>query len=252
VVFIAELIANRGIERLSVNPMIGPSAQTLLNFGAEYGPSIVKCHQWWRLLMPILVHVGIIHILINLAVQLAIGWKLEKKYGFWRIVPIYLLSGLFGNILSTLLLPQTISCGASGSIFGFLGVLFVDVVQNWKVIRHPRRQLILLIVSTVISLLMSLAPFIDAWDHIGGFLEGLITAVIFLPNMFFWSKSGRRAKYIGVGIAVPLCLLSIVGGIVLIYTKVNVYGWCKPCRYISCLPILHFQCAYNSNGTFVC
>jgi len=200
-----------------------------------------------------ILHVGLIHLVINLVTQLAIGWSLEKKYGFWRIIPIYFLSGVFGNILSTLFLPQTISVGASSSIFGFVGVLFVDLVQNWKVLRSPWMNLIALLATTLVSFVIGLAPYIDNFAHIGGFIEGLITAVIFLPNMYFWSRTARRAKLISVFIAAPLAVLTLVGGCVLIFNNVNADGWCSWCIYLSCVPLFNWECSHTSqsNATYV-
>ncbi len=253
IIFIFEIWVNGGFEKMSINPMFGPSADTLLLFGAKYGPKIITCKQWWRLIVPMFLHVGVIHLLLNVGTQLAMGWSLEKKYGFWRIAPIYLLSGVFGNILSTIFLPQSISCGASSSIFGFVGVLFVDLLQNWKVIRNPVRNLISLTATTIISLLCGLLPFIDNFAHVGGFVEGLIAALIFLPNMYFWSKSGRRSKRIAIAIAIPLCLLSIGGGCFLLFKSVNVQGWCDGCKYLSCVPIKKSWCQTTiDNSTITC
>jgi hypothetical protein len=61
--------------------------------------------------------------------------------------------------------------------------------------------------------------------------------------MYFWSKSGRRSKKIALIVAIPLCLLTIIGGVVLLFKSVNVNGWCHGCKYLSCAPIKKSWCA---------
>jgi hypothetical protein len=52
-----------------VNPLIGPDAQALINFGAKEAGLIVKRGEWWRCITAIFLHAGILHILSNGAIQ---------------------------------------------------------------------------------------------------------------------------------------------------------------------------------------
>ena len=49
------------VEPLSVNPLIGPSAQALIDAGARDTPLIVDDGQWFRLFSPLFLHAGLIH-----------------------------------------------------------------------------------------------------------------------------------------------------------------------------------------------
>jgi hypothetical protein len=178
-----------------------------------------------------------VHIVLNLLTQLAIGWGLEKNYGFYRIAPIYFISGLVGNLFSTVFVPCGISVGASGALFGYIGVLFVDLIQNWKSLRNPWCNLATLVVTAVISFALGLMPYLDNWVHIGGFISGILASVILLPNLYFVTKCCKRAKIISIIICAPLLLALIVGGFILIYKAVPSNRWCNWCRYISCLPV---------------
>jgi membrane associated rhomboid family serine protease len=70
-------------------------------------------------------------------VQLRLGWTLERQNGFWRIGPIYILSGFAGNLASCIFLPNTITVGASGAAFGLGGVLVADLILNWTIVQRP-------------------------------------------------------------------------------------------------------------------
>jgi len=78
------------------------------------------------------LHVGILHLAMNLITQVLIGIQLEKGLGFFRMAFIYTMSGIGGNLLSALFLPRILEVGASSSIFGLFGIYFVDLLVNWR------------------------------------------------------------------------------------------------------------------------
>jgi len=102
--------------------MIGVSAAILVEAGGRWSPLVVQRGEYWRLITAIFLHSGIVHLIFNLSTQVYIGYKLERNYGPFRIFPIYILSGIFGNLLSAIFLPNLVTVGASGAIFGFSGV----------------------------------------------------------------------------------------------------------------------------------
>jgi len=61
------------VEPLSVNPMIGPSAETLILMGAKDTTLIVNEQQWYRLFTPMFLHAGVIHYLLNMLALWFIG-----------------------------------------------------------------------------------------------------------------------------------------------------------------------------------
>jgi len=62
---------------------------------------IVSLHRW-RVISAMFLHAGIIHLLLNLLFQVLTGFQLERRYGWWRIAPVYLLSGAFGFMFGLL------------------------------------------------------------------------------------------------------------------------------------------------------
>jgi membrane associated rhomboid family serine protease len=77
-------------------------------------------------------------------------------------------SGIWGFVLSAMLSQNlSASTGCSGALFGLIGYMFIDVLVNWKILPHPVRDLMSLLVSTIISLVLGLLPGLDNFAHIG-------------------------------------------------------------------------------------
>ena len=97
----------------STNPYV------LVRFGAKFNPLIVQ-GQVWRLVTPIFLHIGLVHLAFNTYAIYAIAPQIERFFGTARFLSIYLLSGTYGVLLSFLLSPS-LAAGASGAIFGMIG-----------------------------------------------------------------------------------------------------------------------------------
>ena len=82
------------------------SLSDLCGFGGVPNPSATSTlttdphpHQWWRFIVPIFLHGGIIHILGNMLLQLSLGRDMEKAIGSVRFFLVYFSSGIFGFVL---------------------------------------------------------------------------------------------------------------------------------------------------------
>ena len=106
-VLVYEIAYNGGFEPFKYNPWLGPSIESLVDIGAKFVPYIRE-GQWWRFVTPIFMHVGIFHFVMNMLMQLRVGKSLEEAYGAWRIAPIYMLCGVFGNLTSAIFLPTLV------------------------------------------------------------------------------------------------------------------------------------------------
>ena len=77
---------------------------------------------WWRLFTAIFVHIGLAHLGFNIIALLKLGPVLEEILGFTRFFSIFLLTGLAGSAATMLFIPDCISAGASGALFGLIGM----------------------------------------------------------------------------------------------------------------------------------
>ena len=132
--------------------------------------------QLWRLITPILLHGSILHILMNMYALFIIGPVIERSYGKVRFLALYLLAGVFGNVLSFLFTSEP-SLGASTSIFGLIAAQAVYVYRNRVFFgRAAQPMLINIVIIIFINLAIGFIPGIDYWGHVGGLIGGLIFA----------------------------------------------------------------------------
>jgi len=173
------------VEPLSVNPMIGPSAETLIKVGAKKTSLIVQEKEWWRLVTPMVLHAGIIHFVLNMLAMWFIGYAVEMNHGFFAIAILFIVPAIGGTLLSTLFLPEYISVGASGGIFGLIGGCIADIVTNWNLLFSKEvnisndgqrfrnvKVLVWLLVDILLNVLIGLTPFVDNFTHLGGMVYG--------------------------------------------------------------------------------
>jgi rhomboid protease GluP len=156
--------------------------EVLILMGAKVNPLIAQ-GEVWRLFTAMFLHGGIMHLLFNLYALYALGPLLEGYTGHIRFLTIFLVSGLYGSLLSYAF-SSPISVGASGAIFGLLGgtlVFFLKYRDNFG--GQGRAILQNMVVVLVLNLLIGFGSgFIDNWGHIGGLLGGVLITVGIMPR----------------------------------------------------------------------
>lgn len=135
--------------------------------------SMISEGEWWRLVTPMFLHAGLMHLLFNMFSLFIFGPELERVAGKARFLTIYLLSGIFANVASFFLGgPDFAHVGASGAIFGIFGA-FGALVYYTKNAFPQLRQIMLPII--VISVVMTfIQPGVNAIGHIAGLIVGFI------------------------------------------------------------------------------
>ncbi|MFF5186696.1 rhomboid family intramembrane serine protease [Streptomyces sp. NPDC000345] len=125
--------------------------------------------QWYRLLTPMFLHGGVVHILFNMLSLWWLGGPLEQALGRARYLALYFVSGLAGSALTYLLAePNQPSLGASGAIFGLFGATAVLMRR----MRYDMRPIVTLL---VINLIFTFGWSNIAWQaHIGGLVAGVL------------------------------------------------------------------------------
>lgn len=113
-VLIASIAVNEwSFEPLDQNPMIGPSAETLLRMGAKDSYLIVNEDEAWRLLSSTVLHAGLVHYLVNMLALWFVGAAIETSHGFVAATILFVIPAVGGTILSAIFLPEYITVGKS-------------------------------------------------------------------------------------------------------------------------------------------
>jgi rhomboid protease GluP len=176
VVFVAEIM--NGIPPFRAQT--GEYTEALWNMGA-ITPTVLEDGELWRLVTATFVHIGLLHLLLNLWALFQLGTVFEAMFGSVRFFVTYFAAGVFASLTSAVFTDST-SAGASGAIFGILGALIVSIRRSpvWQHQAWTRGLIQQLIGWALINIFIGFTPGIDNAAHIGGFVAGLILG--FIPH----------------------------------------------------------------------
>lgn len=188
-----------------------PENQDLLDWGANFRPLTLE-GQWWRLFTSCFLHIGILHLLLNMYALLYIGLLLEPHLGKTRFIAAYLISGIAASIVSLWWHDLTISAGASGAIFGMYGVFLALLTTNLIDDSVKKAFLTSIAVFVAFNIINGLKPDsgIDNAAHIGGLLSGVIIGYAFVPSLKKFDNSSIKLSTIGILTAILFVVLSAV------------------------------------------
>lgn len=189
----------------------GLDGYTFIAFGAKTNKLLLE-GDWFRLVTPIFIHGGLLHLAFNSYALWANGPLVEKLYGSARFLLIYLLSGIGGVVGSYIWQmatdhPDVPSVGASGALFGLFGLLAVFGYKYKETPQSFQSALRSSVLPTiVINLIIGFSvPFIDNGAHLGGLLAGALLAFA-VPYI---APGGRRVSAASMAI-LAVCVLVIV------------------------------------------
>ena len=191
---------------------------TLIQFGAYSYHLIIEGGEYWRLLTSTFLHAHALHLLLNMGILFLLGSLLEGVYGKSRFLFLYLISAIVSSIASLLFVQNALGVGASGAVFGLIGVAVVLGIRYKD--RLPRRlgRIFGLRLVPFIGIDLLLGFFVlphfnynvNNAAHLGGLFTGVIGGTVLTPEIF--SYRGRE-KRIVTGLTAALVALTIVSGI---------------------------------------
>lgn len=149
--------------------------------GALSWVSIKEQGEYYRLLTAMFLHADFGHLINNMLILFFVGDNLERAAGKGKFLLIYFGSGIIAGITSFSYNMVTdtyaLSIGASGALFGVVGAMvYILAVNKGHLEDISSRQIILF---TIFSLYGGISSAnIDNAAHIGGFIGGLILALL--------------------------------------------------------------------------
>lgn len=201
------------INDLKTDEFLGISTRKLADAGAKYPYNILHHYQVHRWVIPIFLHANFMHIFFNSVSLFWIGFMVENNIGYLRFFILYMVSGIGGFIFSSCV-NDSIGVGASGAIFGLIGILLAHLILNWRAVYESGRMLsIVMIIIMMVLISLSGSDHTDNWGHFGGLLFGVICGMIIL-NEAKGRAAGSSGKltfagWVTVGILISLFSLLI-------------------------------------------
>lgn len=153
----------------------------MLEHGVLYWPYVEKMHQYYRVLSSMFMHFGVGHLLNNMLVLFFIGATLERALGKRKYALLYLGSGVAANLISgwfyTITNSPTMTCGASGAIFGVAGGLLYVVIRNKGHYEDlSSKRMILFVILSIYTGFTNTQ--INLVAHLSGLIVGVLMALI--------------------------------------------------------------------------
>ena len=158
--------------------------------------------EYWRLLGSAFLHIGLLHLAGNLLALAIVGPALERVFGRWRFLAIYLVSALGGSVAVYLFgSPFGAVAGASGAIYGLFAATLI-------VVRKLGLDARFMVLAVALNFAVSFAPGISLLGHLGGFVTGglLTLAMVYAPKA---SRTSLQILAIGVIVAVMVSAVLI-------------------------------------------
>jgi membrane associated rhomboid family serine protease len=168
----------------------------LIAYGAKLN-ALIRQGEWWRFVTPIFLHGNWTHLLMNMYGLWILGPYVEKLYGSAKFVVFWVLTGIAGVVASYLTVrpdmhigpvsrflfraEDAASVGASGALFGLIGVLFVFGIKFRHELPEEFKRafgagmLPTILINVVIGYIF---PFIDNSAHMGGLFAGAALALV--------------------------------------------------------------------------
>ena len=182
--------------------------RTLINFGANYA-SLTKSGDYYRLITSAFLHIGVLHLLLNMYSLYIIGTQIEYFYGKIKYIIIYLFSAIMGSLFTVALSSSNVvSAGASGAIFGLLGALLYFGYNYRGYIGNSILGQVIPVV--ILNLFIGFTtPGIGNAAHIGGLVGGYLISMA-----LGFDKENKSSKINGIIISIILTIFMIYIGFI--------------------------------------
>jgi len=149
---------------------LNTSEEMLWNYGQI--SILVFQGEFWRLFTSMFIHADIAHIAGNMVFLFIFGLRSEEMFSLPEYLSIYFLGGLTGNLISLVLLSDSISIGASGAIFAMFGAAIIYARRSF------RQSIIGALIYAFFLLLISSGAGVNNFAHIGGLVTGLLIGYV--------------------------------------------------------------------------
>jgi membrane associated rhomboid family serine protease len=190
-------------------------SSVLIAFGAKDNDLILQ-GQYWRFVTPIFLHANLLHVGLNMLNLAVLGVFLERLVGHMRFLLIYMTTGIVSIIASFYFMPQEISVGASGAIFGLVGAYSVFVLMHRRAFRKggiPALLWLIIVIAGNLSIGF-FVPNVDNYAHLGGLLSGCLLGWWFTPLYTLTQDTTLIDKH-SLSRRWPLALLTIASTLTL-------------------------------------
>jgi len=149
--------------------------------------------EWIRLITPVFLHGGLLHLTMNILGLINIGRVLLRFFDKYVLFFIFITGAIIGNVVSLFFSSALLSVGASGGVFSILGALLLYLIWHRREINKLVFQKIVVNFAVILAIQVIFGlqnSNIDNFAHLGGFAGGIV-----LTALSLWIRNTVFYKY---------------------------------------------------------
>lgn len=217
IAFILQIVTSAGMRLTGTGRSsdLSLTVEDLMRQGAQYGPAVMA-GEWHRLLVSGFLHAGVMHLLMNMMALLQIGPFCERLMGSRAFLFIYLTCLLCSSWLGVALRETAIvSVGASGAIFGVIGMMLGAAVRGMlpKVLR--RKMYSTAIACVIYQGFIELVGLAMGGSGVDQIAHGTGLVVGFIAGVLVLDKSSLNTGFAPLGRLSAICSGLLVSSLLL-------------------------------------
>ena len=151
-----------------------------------YLPGLVD-GQLWRIITPIFIHFGIIHLVFNMMWLYDLGGIIETKWSSIRLLILVAIIGSISNAAQFVIngdfthgiqYANALSGGMSGVVYGLFGYIWIRSIREPSLGLHLNRQTVIMMLGWLVYCMTGLMGYIGNTAHAVGLLVGIGAGLI--------------------------------------------------------------------------
>jgi rhomboid protease GluP len=190
-----------------------PPTSELLRWGLLH-PALVRSEPW-RLMSAVFVHLGFLHMLMNMSALISLGVGIERSLGSVRLALVFLSTGVLGFVASTAwgfwgLGALAPTAGASGGLFGLVGFQ-VGYLYRAKDPLWKQALMRAVIGAAILGFLMPVNNAAHAGGGVVGMVWGYLSYKETMWRRYAWFWRALATSLVGLAVlSIGLCHVSDV------------------------------------------
>ncbi|MDA8693622.1 rhomboid family intramembrane serine protease [Pseudomonadales bacterium] len=193
---LVEFNVNSVVEFLKIQSVDNSRLPGALNMSRRISPEEFLAHgQYWRLVTPIFLHFGWMHITFNMLWLWELGRRIETQCGKVHFISVVFFIAVASNLYQAASTPYAYFGGMSGVIYGLLGYCAIfNLIAPHKIFELPRAIYIVMLLSLAVGWLgvFDFLANMANTAHLSGLIWGCFIALPSALLTRFFQRSESR------------------------------------------------------------
>jgi GlpG protein len=129
----------------------------------------------WRLITPIFLHYGVLHLVFNMMWLIDLGGMIERKRGTLALLGIVLATGILANIAQFYWSGPSFG-GMSGVVYGLFGYVWIKSSIEPQSGVAIGKQTVSIMLAWLVMCMIGIIPHVANAAHLAGLITGMVLA----------------------------------------------------------------------------